>query len=318
MTFCKLQRFFIGLLFTILFAFLPHLTIAAAQADPAGSLAITNESLVFVPVPVHHTFEVIESVTVRNSDANRATVSLSIPNGATAVQLASPQGANSVVKNGILTLHGAVAGKRTATIALSYVMPFGAGNSSSVTFHTQYPIYTAKLYLPTNAGALSAPDLLVRTQTTAISGTTFRVFTRLGIPAGDNWTMTISLLPGTLSSNIPPAVSQLPVLAGMDDNQTNGLQAVWNLLLAVFILLLGLFSVRSTQWLRATGSLSSDAALMQAWESLERRYREGEVPEADYLVQRHQLKGKLISLRRKGRSKSNVPDGAQVETTSHD
>ncbi len=265
----------------------PH---GKAYAD--SSLRITRERVMLVPVPVHRVFQVIEVLDVANPKAVDSAVSVYLPVGYT--DLAVNGKPISPGKNGVVTMARAAKAGRTSSVSVSYTLPFNADNTAQFTLHTPYDIDTAQLYLPTAGYALTAENLLTTTQTTALQGSQVRVFTRLGIPAGDDWTISLQQLPSVTGD--VASTSGLPIIGQPLTERQNLLQAGANLLMACVVLAVGIAGVRSTQGLSFWCSASRQEALVKALENLEFQRAAGGIDEASYARRKTEVLRRLAML----------------------
>lgn len=262
-------------------------------ADAAPALSVTNEQILFMPVQ-NHTFEVVQVLNVKNTSTTLQDIQISLPSGFEALTVAGDTKASTQVSGQNLVLPHFAKPSATTKVTLTYALPLNGQTGVQTVLHSNYSVLVAQLYLPIGGSALSAPGLMPDTQTETISGTTFRVFTRPGIPAGDNWPVSLELLPSATPAS---SISGLPII-GMD-NQSSGntLQALGNLAVAVGILVIGLISIRSTQWGRNKRTpVSQEEALYRAWESLEWQHEQGMLEEDQFAKKRSQLKRRLAEL----------------------
>lgn len=262
-------------------------------ANAASALSVTDEQFLFMPVQ-NHTFEVVEVLNVKNASNALQNIEINLPSGFEALTVAGASKASTKVSGQNLVLSQRAKPNAITKVTLTYALPMSGQSGIQTVLHSTYSVVVAHLYLPIGNSALSAPGLMPDTQTETISGTTFRVFTRPGIPAGDSWPLSLELLPSAAPA---PSISGLPII-GMD-NQSSGntLQALGNLAVAVGILVIGLISIRSTQWGRGKRTpLSQEEALYRAWESLEWQYEQGMLEVDQFSKKRSQLKRRLAEL----------------------
>lgn len=263
-----------------------------ALAD--SGLSITEQQILFMPVQ-NQTFEVVEVLDVKNPGLQPQDVQLVLPQGYQGLSVSGDKQAGKQVSGQTLTLPKWATPNTTTRITMTFVLPLNGQTGVQTTLHTNYPVLVAHLYLPVGGSALSAPGLMPDTQTQTISGTTFRVFTRPGIPAGDNWPLSLELLP---KASQAPSISGLPIIGMSDQSTGNTLQALGNLVIAGGILVIGLLSIRSTQWGRSARSpVSQEEALYRAWESVEWQHQQGMLEEDQFMKKRSQLKRKLAELK---------------------
>jgi hypothetical protein len=271
----------------------PDLHSKLPTALAAGQLRVTEEQVFLVPESKQERLQIIEQISIRNSGSRTLDVVLSLPSGARGVQVAGTRAGSAVVSGGQLRL-SAWARPGTRVLTVNYWLPFRAQQEVQLTLHTPYPVDLAHLYLPIGDSALSAAGLLTTTQTVSIAGTPYRVFTRPGIPAGDDWSVSVQQLPTPTRQS---ENSGLPVIGRPLDASANALQALANLALAALVFVLGLIGVHRQSQSRR---LNQEEALYLAWEDLERNFQEGHLEEVEYRRRREQLKARLVGLKVKG------------------
>ncbi|MDQ0188395.1 hypothetical protein QTN31_02795 [Alicyclobacillus cycloheptanicus] len=254
---------------------------------------VSQEQLFLLPDTKDKSFDIVQSLTVHNSGSTPAYVNVEVPAGAKSLAVAGKAPAAGALHGRTLTIPQAVRPNQTTVLTVSYTLPLDGQQGLQFTLHSFYPVYVAHLYLPEGNAALSAQDLFTTTSTTSIQGTTFRVFTREGIPAGDDWTLSLQMLPAVTPNN---HVKGLPVLGANEDGTSNDLQALGNLFVVALVLVIGLLGIRSTQG-RRRAPASRENALYEAWAQLERQYREGLVGEEDYQKHRQEFKQRLVRLK---------------------
>lgn len=270
--------------------------VQSAAAAPA--LQVAQEEVFLMPAPTHGAFEIVEVWTVRNPAPTAQDVDVSLPNGYQSLAVTGVRKGAAHVAGNQLVLRGAAGPQTSTVLSVSFVLPLDGQQGLQFTVHAFYPADVAHLLLPIGNAALSAQGLLTSTQTTVVAGTRFRVFTRPGIPAGDDWTLSLQELPSPTPDR---AIHGLAVIGSNADDAGNTLQAIGNLLLAGFVLVIGLLSIRSIQWGRASRvPVAREEALFRAWEETERRYADGRIEAARYEQQRRELRDALVRLRRQG------------------
>ncbi len=237
-----------------------------------------------IPVPIHRVLRVLEVIDVVNKGSADQDVSLVLPKGYEDLQVEDKQ-RRAEVNNGKATFRKAAKANATTTISISFTLPFDARSGAQFTLHSTYDVDSAHIYLPTGDYALSAPGLLTTTQKTAVDGTDFRVFTRLGISVGDDWVIQLQHLP---SATTGPS-EHLPVIGAPMSERQNMLQASANLILAAVVLGIGLLGIRSAG--RAhTAASSRREALVSALERIEMEFAAGRLAEDAY----HQYKRDIL------------------------
>lgn len=274
-------------------SFLVGFLMAPLTAFAEQGLNVTDEQILFMPVQ-NHTFEVVEVLDVKNPLPQAQDIVITLPTGYQALSVAGDSEVAKQVTGQTLTLPKWAKAGITTKVTFTYVLPMSGQTGVQTTLHSNYPVLVAHLYLPIGNSALSAPGTMPDTQTVTISGTTFRVFTRPGIPAGDNWPMSLELLP---SAEKGPSISGLPIIGMTDQSTGSTLQALGNLVIAVLILVIGLISIRSTQWGRSARTpVSQEEALYRAWESVEWQHEQGMLEEEQFVRKRSQLRRRLAEL----------------------
>jgi len=257
------------------------------------SLQVTSEDLFLVPVPVHHAFEIVQVLHIKNSSTTRQDVQVDLPTGFQNLQVQNIPKNLQRIQGDTLRLVGVANGK-SSVITLSYVLSLSGGQGEQMSLHTIYPVYAAHIYLPIGDAAISATGLLTTTQTTTISGTNFRVFSRLGIPAGDDWTISLQMLPSVTPNQ---KVAGLHVIGGDANGAGNDIQALGNLFLAAFIFVVGIVSIRTATSASGQGfRMSPTEALYQAWERTEKDYQAGLIHEEAYSARCQDFKNRIITL----------------------
>jgi hypothetical protein len=269
-------------------------TVGLTTAQASAGLRVESENVLLIPAPVAQVVRVIQSMNVVNSASTAQDLTVTLPDG---YEELSVEGLDNVTRyvqgNRLLLPRFVQAG--TTQFTLTYKLAFDAQQGKQLSLHSDYPVDSAKLYLPIGNTALSAEGLQTTTQTTSVSGTEFRVFTRLGIPQGDDWGISVQMLPVSSSS---AHLSGLPVVGLSSSNAGNTIQAIGNLLLAAFILMIGLISIRSTQWGRAgQRAKTEEDAILSAWIQTELQFQQGMLSEPEYEVARQEFKRKLVELR---------------------
>lgn len=276
-----------------------------AFANPG--LKVTQEQFLFMPMQ-NKAFEVVEVLELKNDSTTAEDVRVALPSGYQSLNVAGDKGASKQIVGQDLVLPQWAKPKATTTLTLTYVLALDGQSGVQFTLDSPYPVDTAHFYLPIGNSVLSAPGLLPDTRTETISGTTFRVFTRPGIAAGDTWPISLNLLPTPTALQSVFGLKEI----GMDDQSAgNTWQALGNLLVAAGILVIGLMSIRSTQWGRgARKAVSHEEALYRAWESLEWQREQGMIDEVQFEKRQGQFKRKLAELKLATLDGSNPRDGS--------
>lgn len=251
-----------------------------------------------VAVPVGNQLKVFDSFTL---DAPTGTpVTLHLPRGHSDVQVATDTVASYIkTPEGVSWPGGLPAGVQS--LAITYALPFDNGKGD-IEFSQPYNVDTLSLLIPQGRAALIAQGLYPVTQVVDLQGMKFRRFTKPDLPAGVPWTASIQAIPqagevtpGSIA--VPPG---LPVI-GAGYKYTE-FKALINLLLVVFVVILGVVGLRRRQE-RLTGRLSEmHRQLVDQWASLEIDRRRGAVPEEEYRRKRGNLLRRLLAIERQKRS----------------
>ncbi|MBX5437147.1 MAG: hypothetical protein IRZ33_08015 [Alicyclobacillaceae bacterium] len=284
----------------------------ALAAPPPRALAgagveVTREQVMLVPAPVVRKVEVLQVLTVSNRGPAASDLTVSVPAGASAVRAAVSRAgtggnvaapARSVsVAHGRIRLTNAVQAGASATVTVTYTVPFTSSDGAGIVLHLDYPVDMAYLYIPVGRFALSAPGLQLTTQTVTLSGLRFRVFSRPAVPAGSDWPVDVEVLPDAGPGATGADVKGLPVIGTDDTGRANSAQALGNLALAAFIFALGLVGVRRASRPTAGRPATTAEALYRSWEQVERLRAAGVLDETDYQRRREQLKQRLVAMR---------------------
>lgn len=275
-----------------------------APADAATTLQVTQEQVFLIPGAASKSFQIVEQLSVRNQAPSAQDVFVVLPAGYQSLQVDGGAAKQSALNGQTLTLSRAAAGGQTTKVVVSYNVPLDGQKGVLVTLHTPYPVYAAHLYLQEGNAALSAQNLFTTTRTVNIQGTAFRVFTRDGIPAGDDWTLSLQLLPQVTSAQ---SLHGLPILGAPESGPTNEIQAIGNLLVIAFVLAIGIIGIRSTQWGPGRAAASKEQSLYRAWEQVEFAHAQGRLDDATYETRRADLKRRLVEL--KGQTSTDGPAG---------
>jgi hypothetical protein len=264
-----------------------------ADADVEASIRVKDEQIFLMPAPDHDLIRVIEVATVYNAGGALQDVRLPVPNGYQALEVVGVNEKLALRERDGLVLPKFLGGHQTKTVTYSYLVLFK--ESVQMVLHTVYPVDAAHVYLPIGKAALSAEGLLTTTQTVNISGTSYREFTRLGIPAGDDWTLSVQMLPDVTNG---VNTAGLPDIGHSSSGSANTVGAVANLALAALVFVIGLLSIRRTQS-QAFGRerLDAESALLRALFQLDKQHETGSVSSMDYQARRRELMSKLVTLR---------------------
>jgi hypothetical protein len=295
----KIGRVWLLLASLVVAVWLHAQPVQAADAGNRG-LYVADERIMFIPVPVHRVCKVLEVVDVVNGGPADADISIALPEGYQDFRV-EDKTHRAAVDNGTAVFSKAAKAKATTTVSVSYTLPFDAHSGAQLTLHTAYDVDAAHIYLPIGDYALSAQGLLTTTQTATIDGTQFRVFTRLGIPAGDDWAVRLQQLPAATAG----ASVNLPVIGAPISERQNMLQASANLLLAAVVLAIGLIGIRSAGQTTAPARNRREA-LVAALERIEMDFALGRLAEDVYRRRKQDILQKIAETegpdqRREGR-----------------
>lgn len=281
---------------------LPMLPIALA--GPASALRLSSESLVLVPAPAVQVCDVIEELAVVNPGGQAADVYVTLPSGAKHIALNRATSSRARVENVVhqqqttLVLVKGAQAHSTTQVTISFTLPFTSSTGLAFTFASPYAADSARLYLPISGFSPSAPNLQAATQTVTISGTRFRVFTRLAVPSQDEWPITVASLPALTKGF---HVRGLPQLGRNPSGLTNDAEALGNVAILVFVLLIGLYGIRQPAGRvgpSAGGSAKALDALYDAWVHLEQQHADGAIDAAVYADRREKLRNRIVHLQR--------------------
>ncbi|QQE76938.1 hypothetical protein [Alicyclobacillus sp. SO9] len=265
------------------------------QAATTGT-AVTQEDVFVVPDSSHKTINIVNKLQIKAPSSLTGPVVLKLPKTAQNVHVTAASKPVSIASGAHTVKLPHVSPGGSTNVVESYSIPLTSQGDVQFTLQTSYPVYTAHVYLPLGQHAsLSAQGLMTHTQTMTVKGVEFRVFTRPSIPAGDSWTLSVQMLP---SAAVNSTVQNLPVIGTRPDNFLNTLQAVGNLLVAALVLVVGLISIRATQWGRAARvPVTKEEALLRSWENLELQHENGTLGEAEYRTRREYLKQRILALK---------------------
>ncbi|MCL6445012.1 MAG: hypothetical protein K6T83_16420 [Alicyclobacillus sp.] len=277
-----------------------------ALAANAPVVRIHDESIFLVPAPVVHLLDVMVVAKFSNPSHQKADVVIPVPVQAQKLEVSgAPASAWHSDEHSVVLRHW-LAGGQTRELTVSYALPFNSAAGRQLALRSNYAIALAHVYIPEGSVSLSAPGLQVATQTVTVSGTTFRVFTRGGISAG-TWRLSLLPLPGLASG---PSTGDLPVLAGPDHQASDARQALENLAVAAFVLLLGLLGIRTGNLPRTGAASESERtrALYQGWHALEEAHMTGTVDDEAYAKRRRMYLEQLVALRQAEGNREGVQD----------
>ncbi|WP_157076293.1 hypothetical protein [Alicyclobacillus kakegawensis] len=205
----------------------------ASTVEAASTLRVVEAAYFFLPEGQSHRLQIVEQLRVYNPGHSPQDVTLPLPHGAHGVQM----GNHVLVRTngGVRVARGAPAGSSTLTV--TYWVPWVPNGSVVVNVGQTYPVEELHLYLPIGDTALSASNLSTQTDTVAISGTVYRVFTHPGLAARADLPVSIQQLPTAAASS---SSLGLPVIGKTADSTVHTAEAVGNLLLAAIVFSLGI------------------------------------------------------------------------------
>ncbi len=279
-----------------------------AASEPKG-VAVAAENLFVLPAPAVHKVELIDQLSVKNTTASVQSLNVALPNGASDVTVNGTAATGEVFSNQQVMLNRALPAGKTTSVTLTWTLPLSSQQDAQFTLHANYPVYTANVYMPIGNNALSAENLLTTTQTVTVSGTKFREFTRLGIPAGDDWTMSVQMLP---SASAAPTTGGLNVIGSHPGSTGSSFEAIANLMIIALILVIGLLSIRATQWGQGQKRKSAEEALLDGLVALHRQYELGMLDEPEFARRDSQMKDRLKMLRRRASNFAEPSSGVQI------
>ncbi len=223
--------------FILLLLFIESITPVFADSG----VYVPNEQFVFVK-GVHNELQVVEVVQFQNRTSAYQTVKLPLPTNYKSLSVKTnrayqPAFHDATKFNQFLRPHS------SEQVILTYVIPQSSKTGFTLMIHNSYFVDAAILYIPIGNMEVSSPNLLAATQTETIGGTHFRVFTRLGIRVGEPFMMNLSLYP---KQNLSVSESEMPVIGQTRTGSSGSVQAIANLLIAFFILVIGFLSIRTT------------------------------------------------------------------------
>ncbi|QSO54692.1 hypothetical protein JZ785_13690 [Alicyclobacillus curvatus] len=283
------MRLILGIL-SLMAALLSSSATSLAASSSSG-LKVVTENIIFVPT-TNQSVQVINALDLNNDASEARDVQLRLPNGFQDLKVLGQTNANQDMHNGWLILPHAAKPHSTTPITVTYTLPFQDGTNVQLQMHSSYTANLIYIYIPIGNIALSATNLMPQTQTTEISGSTYRVFTHSGESAGADWNVSLSLLPQATPEQ---TVKGMPIIGMNNESKGNTLQAIGNLAVAALILAIGLIGIRSTFYgKRKEQRLDLDEALYSSWARIEREYQNGALSEADYQFRRNALKRKLV------------------------
>ncbi|MCL6625572.1 hypothetical protein [Alicyclobacillus shizuokensis] len=211
-------------------------TLAGARAstvEAASGLGVAEADIFFLPDEHNHRLQIVEQLRMHNPGHWPQDVTLPLPHGAHGVQMGNHAWVRT--DGGVRVARAATAGSSTLTV--TYWVSWVENGSVVVNVEQAYPVEELRLYLPIGDTALSASNLSTQTDTVAISGTVYRVFTHPGLAAHEDLPVSIQQLP---TADAGSSSLGLPVIGKTADSTVHTAEAVGNLLLAAVVFLLGL------------------------------------------------------------------------------
>ena len=267
-----------------------------AQQVSGNSLYVESEQVLAVPSQKGNTLQVLLSVNIQNIGAARAVV-YNLPVGIQHDRVV----AGSIKKisiNAADQLQFIVKAHGLTTFAVEFSAPLNQ-NGTELTWQENMPVRKLFFLIPEGSLTASSQGGFQTDSASIISGThAFRQFTKLEIPAGSPWSVSIALLPTANGRQASP-LPNVPVLSSYGPRVAD-FEAVGNLLLVALILGIGIISIQRGSKTRTSGRpevlRKQKAALMESWADLESAYAIGEVPESDYHLKRDRMKQRALQL----------------------
>jgi hypothetical protein len=264
----------------------------STEAAAAESLRVAQMQLFLIPAPVEHTVRVMEALDLR-TDGRSVNARFTLPEQSSDVSVQAPAGLRAQVEGSAVGVTGTAPSNGSFQVTVTYRLPM-PGMAESIRWHADYAVDQALVYVPEGEVSLSAEDVLTGTRTVDISGTTFRVFTRLGVPEDADWPLQVQVMPAPTTGL---DTGGLPVI-GLDHSQrANAMEAVGNLAVAAFVMAVGLVSIRRSTRGGPSSRPQDEEAAWAAWIQLERAYENGDVDAASYERRRAALKRRILALR---------------------
>lgn len=268
--------------------------VGAPAFASSTQVAVTEEDLFVIPAPVAGKVELIDQLMIENSAGPAQTVHFLLPPGAASVNVNGKPVSKKMQAGNRIVLPNYVQAGKTKPLTLMWTLPLSSQQDVQFTLHTDYPIYTGHVYMPIGNSALSAEGLLTTTETVTVSGTQFREFTRPGISQGDDWTLSVQMLP---SATAAPSTAGLKTIGSHPGSIGDTIEAVGNLLIVAVILGVGLLSIRATQWGRRGSRKTPEEALIDGLVTIHRQFELGMIEESEFVTRNEQLKKKLSAVR---------------------
>ncbi|GGI95749.1 hypothetical protein GCM10010885_01760 [Alicyclobacillus cellulosilyticus] len=196
---------------------------ASARAD----MRVPRLDVVLIPAPVRGVMDVVERMQVTNRGSEPRSIRLALPGDSRRVTVNPGHWRWAGVQGGMKWIEVApgVSPGATAAETVTYTVPYSAaGTALSLT--TAYDADVIRLFLPEGGWFVSAEGLLAATQTTAMGGTAWRVYTRLSQPGGVPWVVHVATMPHPFFA---PTPAGLPVLGRVAGAQVDVWQVMGNL-----------------------------------------------------------------------------------------
>lgn len=278
-----------------------------AYAHPSD-VQVSSDQIVLVPAPVVRVCDVIEQISLTNPSSKAEDITLPIPVTSTDVTVNGSKAAISVVQ-GASGVNIPIAKTAVSNITLAFQVPFSSAAGVDIPFTFPSAVGLVKLYLPVTGFSLSAPGLKAATQTVTMSGSRFRVYSRVAILPGETLPVSIQGLPSLTT------VFQLHGVQRLGQNPSglaNELGALGNIGIIVFVLLLCFLGMESQSrnplvFRRGNRQVSSTSieSLYNAWTELEMKYRDGLLDVDTYTRHRESIRNRIVGLKT---DKSNSTD----------
>lgn len=279
----------LSMLFPISFA------MATSQSGP-NELYIPSEQILALPSKNGNTALLVETIAVQNQSSHAQSISLPLPAGITEPEIIQSTNGHWLLRGSVLTTTSLAPGTTQVVVDMIVDLSQQAANLSFVSTLTVRNLY---VIIPEGALVVSAQGgFEPSSQTLFVKGVAFRRFTRPELPAGQSFTLAITLLP---TANLPEA-SPLPGVPVLNDNSeaSANLEAIANLLLVAAILAVGVWAVRTSPGLGQyservspltsksllTQQLAKKQTVLQDWAALEDCYRKGGMEREEYEARR--------------------------------
>ena len=270
--------------------------IGFAQTVSGNALYVASEQVLAVPSKNGDLLQVLLSVNIDNNGP-ASQVDYRLPAG-----FQNPRVVAGSVRKFSLDAEGRLRftakARGVTTVAVEFSTSLNQ-NGTELTWLENVPVRKLFFVIPEGALTVSSEGGFQTDSQSIISGSqAFRQFTKLDIPAGTSWTASIALLPTANGRQARP-LPTLPVLNSYGPRVAD-LEAVGNLLLVAFILLIGMFSIRRGSGRSVSAKpdvlAGQKVNVMQHWADIEIAYANGEMEESEYHDRRARMKKRALEL----------------------